>query len=182
MICGYVSNFPKQARFFQVDRPGSPSTDARMSACRLFLIGLLLPVLSSCTGFKIKPLLGQTLQIPTADFGPENLSAPLLGTNAGRKTAVVYLGLSQKQLEARYPSAQYCHVPVVKGIRHLNRNVAELPHDPAHAELRSRLIATRSRLMDYYDTRRIAFNSVPPYTGRGFMARRMMMPAIGTTR
>ncbi|MBV6499504.1 MAG: hypothetical protein CJBNEKGG_01960 [Prosthecobacter sp.] len=153
-----------------------------MSACRLFLLGLLLPVLSSCTGLEIKPLLGQTLQLPASDFGPESLSAPLLGANAGQKTVVVYLGLSEKQIEARHPSSQFCHVPVVKGIQHLNRNVAGLPRDPAHAELRSRLITTRSRLMDYYDTRRIAFNSVPPFTGRGFMSRRAMMPPLGTTR
>jgi hypothetical protein len=153
-----------------------------MCACRFFLLGLLLPVLSSCGGLEIKPLLDQTLRLPASDFGPESLSAPLLGANAGKKAVVVYLGLSEKQLEARFPSTQHCHVPVVKGIQHLNRSVAGLPRDPAHAELRSRLIATRTRLMDYYDTRRVAFNSVPPFTGRGFMSRRAMMPPLGTTR
>ena len=36
--------------------------------------------------------------------------------------------------------------------------------------------------MDFYNTRRLVFNSVPPFVGRGFMARQALMPAIGTTR
>jgi hypothetical protein len=139
-------------------------------------------ILSSCSQIQFRPLLAQTLILPASDFGPASLSAPLLGESAQSKNVVIFLGLSEKALKARYPEQQHCYVPVVKGIKHLNRNVAELPHDAAHAGLRGQLIATRSRLLEYYDTRRIAFNSVPPYNGRGFMTRRALMPPIGTTR
>lgn len=148
---------------------------------RRFLTLVVLPLLlASCSGFKPQPLLSKVLILPASDFGPEALAAPLLGT--GHADVVVHYGLSEHVLNTKYPAPQHRYVTVVPAIKHLNRTIKSLPHDAAHAELRAKLAATRARLLDYYNTRRIAFNSVPPYVGRGFMTRQALMPALGTTR
>ena len=116
------------------------------------------------------------LTFSAADFGPESMAAPLLGPgSAGRQVLVVHHlrpQLSSSSIQVLAPQA----------IRHLNRSVTDTPRDAAHAELRARLIRTRTLILDFYNQRRIAFSSVPPYTGRGYMARQMMMPGIGTSR
>lgn len=153
----------------------------RRSFTALFLS--LATLLASCSSsIHIRPLMSRTLELPAADFGPPSLSAPLLGQGAGCTRVVVHYGLPEKHLRGRYPDTQTAFVPVVRGIKHLNRVVKELPHDAEHAGLHDRLVATRARLMAFYNDRRIAFNAVPPFTGRSFMARNAMMPALGTTR
>jgi hypothetical protein len=153
-----------------------------------FLYRLLVPlftlaVMSSClSDVQFRPLMARTLELSAADFGPQALSAPLLGQTGAVSRVVVHYGLPEAHLRARYPEAGVAFVPVVRGVKHLNRVVKELPHDAAHTELRARLVATRARLIDFYNDQRIAFNSVPPFTGRSFMARNAMMPAMGTTR
>ena len=141
------------------------------------LIFLLLPLLlASCSGFKPQPILSKVLTFSAADFGPESMAAPLLGPgSAGKQVIVVHQ--VQPQL-----SASSIQVLASRAIKHLNRCIKDTPHDAAHAELRARLIRTRTIILDFYNQRRIAFSSVPPYTGRGYMARQMMMPGIGTSR
>jgi hypothetical protein len=142
---------------------------------------LLLPLcFVSCADFHPQPLLAKVVLLSYADFGPADLASPLLGPGAGSEAVVVHYGLPQSHLAARYPGSHTALV--VPAIRHLNRVIHELPHDAAHAALRSRLLQTRARLMEFYNSRRIAFNSVPPFVGRGFMARQALMPALGTTR
>jgi len=137
---------------------------------------LLAFLLASCSGFKPQPLLSKVLTFTAADFGSESMAAPLLGPgNTGKQVLVVHR--VQPQL-----SASSIQVLASRAIKHLNRCVTDTPHDAAHAELRARLIRTRTVILDFYNQRRIAFNSVPPYTGRGYMARQMMMPGIGTSR
>jgi hypothetical protein len=141
-------------------------------------IGLLLLacLLASCSGFKPQPMLSKVLTFSASDFGPESMAAPLLGPgSAGKQVLVVHR--VQPQL-----SANSIQVLAAQAIKHLNRCVTDTPRDAAHAELRARLIRTRTIILDFYNQRRIAFNSVPPYTGRGYMARQMMMPGIGTSR
>jgi hypothetical protein len=145
------------------------------TASRLIL--LILPwFVVSCSGFKPQPLLSKVLTFTAADFGPEAMSAPLLGPgSADRQVLVVH------QKQSHLPPAAV-QVPVTQGIRHLNRSIKSLPQDAGHSVLRQRLVHTRSLMLDFYNTRRIAFQSVPPYTGRGAMARQLMLPGIGTTR
>jgi len=92
-------------------------------------------------------------------------------------TVVIHYSLPEKYLASKYPG--FGHAPVVTAIKHLNRVITTLPRDASHTELRARLMNTRSRLLDYYNTRRVAFNSVPPFVGRGFMARQALMPNLG---
>lgn len=141
----------------------------------------LSALLTSCSeGITFQPLLSKVLIMPSSDFGPESLAAPLLGTGGEGTPIVVHYGLPQRVLAAKYPQHRY--VSVVPALKHLNHSIKQMPPDAAHAELRTRLINTRSRLMDFYNTRRIAFNSVPPFVGRGFISRQALMPVIGTTR
>jgi hypothetical protein len=145
------------------------------------LILLLLPLFFvSCAGFKPQPLLSKVLIFRAADFGSEAMSAPLLGAGSEDRQVIVHHGLSTRYLDQHYPGT--VRIYAAPAIKHLNRSVTDTPRDVAHAVLRSRLIQTRSQILDFYSQRRIAFNSVPPYTGRGFMARQMIMPSIGTTR
>ncbi len=142
---------------------------------------LLTTLLTACSGgFKFQPLLNKVLIMSSSDFGPENIAAPLLGAGGDGTPVVVHYGQPQHVLAAKYPQHRY--VSVVPALKHLNHSIKQLPTDAAHAELRARLIGTRSRLMDFYNTRRVAFNSVPPFVGRGFMSRQAIMPVIGTTR
>ena len=142
---------------------------------------LLTTLLTACSGgFKFQPLLTKVLILPAGDFGPESLAAPLLGAGGDGTPVVVHYGQPQQVLAAKYPQHRY--ISVVPALRHLNHSIKQMPADAAHAELRARLVSTRARLMDFYNTRRIAFNSVPPFVGRGFMSRQAMMPVIGTTR
>ena len=140
------------------------------------LILLVLPwLVVSCSGFKPQPLLSKVLTFTAADFGPEEMSAPLLGPGSSdRQVYVVH------QQQSNLPSAAV-QVPVTKGIRHLNRSIKSIPRDAGHSALRQRLVHTRSLMVDFYNARRIAFQSVPPYTGRGAMARQLMMTGIWTT-
>jgi hypothetical protein len=163
----------------QVDDSISAMQSRRMMRLTTLTVLLLTTLLTACSGdFKFQPLLSKVLIMPSNDFGPESLAAPLLG--AGGTPVIVHYGQPQQVLAAKYPQHRY--VSVVPALKHLNRTIKELPTDAAHAELRARLISTRSRLMDFYNTRRVAFNSVPPFVGRGFMTRQAMMPVIGTTR
>lgn len=142
---------------------------------------LLLPLLFvSCSGFKPQPILSKVLTFSAADFGPESMSAPLLGPGSSGKQVIVHHGLPARYLDQHYPNT--IRIYAAPAIKHLNRCVTDTPHDAAHAELRARLIHTRTLILDFYNQRRIAFNSVPPYAGRGYMARQMMMPGIGTSR
>lgn len=142
---------------------------------------LLSALLTSCSeGVTFQPLLRKVLILSSSDFGPENLAVPLLGAGGSGTPVIVHYGQPQQVLAAKYPQHRY--VSVVPALKHLNHTIKQMPIDAAHAELRARLISTRSRLMDFYNTRRAAFNSVPPFVGRGFMTRQAMMPVIGTTR
>ena len=118
--------------------------------------------------------------MPACEFGPEAMSNSLLGAGGQSDSVVVHYGLSQRYLTEKYPVYRYASV--VPAIKHLNQSIKTTPHDAANSGLYNRLVATRSRLMEFYNTRRVAFNSVPPFVGRGFMARQALMPAIGTTR
>lgn len=137
-------------------------------------------MLTACADFHPRPLLGKVVQLTYADFGPESLAQPLLGKGAPSQPVVVHYGLPASHLAAKYPGQ--LPVTVVPAIKYLNRTVLDLPHDAAHQPLHDRLVATRRVLMDFYNSRRVAFNSVPPFVGRGFMTRQAMMPVMGTTR
>jgi len=102
------------------------------------------------------------------------MSAPLIGPGSqDRQVLVVHIP---------HHSTTAVEVFAPRGIKHLNHSIKDLPHDPAHAALRARLIRTRSLMLDFYNQRRAAFTSVPPYNGRsGYMNRMMLMPGIGTT-
>ncbi|MCX6854581.1 MAG: hypothetical protein NTV80_06710 [Verrucomicrobia bacterium] len=148
---------------------------------KLSLLFLCLSLLVSCAeGFHPQPLMSKVLIMPASDFGPAAMSAPLLGTGSQSDPVVIHYALPQSYLAAKYPAHRYA--AVVPALKHLNHSIKTMPHDAANAQLYARLVATRSRLMDFYNTRRLAFNSVPPFVGRGFMARQALMPAIGTTR
>ncbi len=152
-----------------------------MTRLATLTVVLLTTLLAACSGgLKPRPLLTKVLIMPSSDFGPESLAAPLLGTGGAGTPIVVHYGLPQQVLAAKYPQHRY--VSVVPALKHLNHSIKQMPSDAAHTELRARLISTRSRLMDFYKTRRIAFNSVPPFVGRGFISRQALMPVIGTTR
>ncbi len=152
----------------------------RLTALALVLVTSLF---TSCSGgLKLQPLLSKVLVMSYSEFGTESLASPLLGAGGAGTQVVVHYGLPESFLSAKYPGPQYRFVAVAPAIKHLNRTVTQVPHDAANAELRARLIATRSRLMNYYNTRRVAFNSVPPFVGRSFMVRQAMMPPLGTTR
>jgi len=140
--------------------------------------------LSSCAGsFHLRPLMSRTLELKASDFGPADLSKPLLGSmDVDSGLVVIHYGLPEKHLRLRYSQPNVAFVSVIHGIKFLNRVVKALPHDAEHAATLAQLVHTRSRMMDFYNDRRIAFNSVPPFTGRAFMARNAIMPAIGTTR
>ncbi len=146
---------------------------------------LVLPfVFVSCSGSThFRPLMSRTLELKPSDFGSVDLSQPLIGSvQQTSGLVVVHYGLPERYLRSRYPQPNVSFVSVVHGIKYLNRVVKSLPHDAEHAEVLTQLIQTRSRLLDFYNNRRIAFNSVPPFTGRTFMARNAIMPALGTTR
>ncbi len=149
---------------------------------RLLSCLFLAAAMAACTGTVSPGLLANKVVLLThADFGPPDLADPLLGPGTPESQVVVHYALSPRTLENRYPSAHY--VPVVQALRHLNRSVSSVPKDAGHTAMRARLIATRSQLMDFYNTRRASFNSLPPSAGgRAYLARQMMMPAIGTTR
>jgi hypothetical protein len=145
------------------------------------LLSLSLCLLVSCSeGFHPQSLMTKVLIMPASNFGPAAMSAPLLGTGGQADSVVIHYGLPQSYLAAKYPGHR--STAVVPALRHLNHSIKTMPHDAANAPLYARLVATRSRLMDFYNTRRLAFNSVPPFVGRGFIARQALMPAIGTTR
>ena len=141
---------------------------------------LLACFLAACSGFKPQPMLSKVLTFSAADFGPESMASPLLGQGSAGKLVIIHHGLPARYLDQHYPDT--VRASAAPAIRHLNRCVTDTPRDAAHAEQRSRLIRTRTLILDFYNQRRIAFNSVPPYTGRGYMARQMMMPGIGTSR
>jgi ribosomal protein S15P/S13E len=144
-------------------------------------ISICLFLLVSCSeGFHPQSLMTKVLIMPASEFGPATMSAPLLGSGNQADPVVVHYGLPQRYLMAKYPAHRY--VSVVPALKHLNHCIKIMPHDAANSGLYTRLVATRSRLMEYYNTRRVAFNSVPPFVGRGFMARQALMPPIGTTR
>jgi hypothetical protein len=149
-----------------------------------FFLSVLAFVLSSCSEpVRLRPLMSRTLDLKPSDFGPAELSKPLLGSiDSDSGLVVVHYGLPEKHLRSRYSQPNVAFVSVVHGIKFLNRLVKSLPHDGEHASILQQLIRTRSRMMDFYNHRRIAFNSVPPFTGRTFMARNAIMPALGTTR
>jgi hypothetical protein len=147
----------------------------------LSLLSFCLFALVGCSeGFHPQSLMTKVLIMPASEFGTPAMSAPLLGPGSQAEPVVVHYGISQRYLEAKYPAHRYASV--VPALKHLNHSIKTMPHDAANAELYARLVATRSRLMEFYNTRRVAFNSVPPFVGRGFMARQALMPAIGTTR
>lgn len=141
------------------------------------LISVLLPVLllASCAGIKPQPILSKTLSFTAADFGPAEMSAPLIGAGSmDRQVLVVH----------KHQSGNAAAVQVLapQALKHLNRSVKALPRDGTHTALRARLIRTRTLILDFYNQRRTAFTSVPPYNARnGYMGRQMMMPGIGTT-
>jgi|GEM_PF-1539172 hypothetical protein len=141
---------------------------------------LLAFLLASCSGFKPQPLLSKVLTFSAADFGPESMAAPLLGQGSAGRQVIVHHGLPARYLDQHYPGT--VRIYAAPAIKHLNRSVTDTPRDAAHAELCARLIRTRTLILDFYNQRRIAFNSVPPYTGRGYLSRQMMMPGIGTSR
>lgn len=144
---------------------------------RLLCLLLPLALLSSCAQVQVRPLLGKTLHFQAADFGPESMSAPLIGSGApSREVWVVH----RTQPQAGPGIVQILPAPAIK---HLNRCVSSLPRDAAHHALRTRLIHTRSRILDFYNERRNAFMSVPPFSPRsGYFARQMILPGLGTTR
>lgn len=142
---------------------------------------LLLPLLFvSCSGFKPQPILSKVLTFSAADFGPESMATPLLGPGSGGKQVIIHHSLPKRYLDQQYPGTARAYA--APAIKHLNRCIKEMPHDAGHAELRARLTRTRSIILDFYNQRRIAFTSVPPYNGRGFMSRSALMPNLGTTR
>ncbi len=144
-----------------------------LSLCLLFLVG--------CSErFHPQSLMTKVLIMPASEFGPEAMSNSLLGAGDQSHSVVVHYGLSQRYLTEKYPAYRYASV--VPAIKHLNQSIKTMPHDSANSGLYARLVATRSRLMEFYNTRRVAFNSVPPFVGRGFMARQSLMPAMGTIR
>lgn len=144
-----------------------------MSLCLLFLVG--------CSeGLHPQSLMTKVLIMPASDFGPDALRNSLLGASGQGDSVVVHYGLSQRYLIEKYPAHRYASV--VLAIKHLNQSIKTMPHDSANAGRYARLVDTRSRLMEFYNTRRVAFNSVPPFVGRGFMVRQSLMPAMGTTR
>ena len=139
------------------------------------LAGLLLSLLLiSCAGVRPQPILSKTLTFTAADFGPPEMSAPLIGPgSADRQVLVVH-----KQ-QSGSPAVQ---VFAPQAIKHLNRSVKNLPRDGTHTALRTRLIRTRTLILDFYNQRRAAFQAVPPYNARnGYLSRQMLMPGIGTT-
>lgn len=161
----------------------SPLSPATRFALLLTLGLAALFGLPSCSALSERLVMNQVEVLAYDDFGPEALAAPLLGPRAEGAQVVVHYRLSEKALAARYPGAQYRAVPVVPALRHLNAAVARTPDDAAHAEARARMIATRARLLNFYNTWRATFNALTPATaGRGYMARQMVLPAIGTTR
>jgi hypothetical protein len=162
-------------------KPGERNVDVATMTLTRRLAFLLLPLLFvSCSGFKPQPILSKVLTFSAADFGPESMAAPLLGPGCAGRQVIVHHGLPARYLDQHYPNT--VRIYAAPAIKHLNRCVTDTPRDAAHAELRARLIRTRTLILDFYNQRRIAFNSVPPYAGRGYMARQMMMPGIGTVR
>jgi hypothetical protein len=152
-----------------------------MKATLYRLALLLLPLaFASCSGLKFQPLYSKVLTFSAADFGPEAMASPLLGPDSGGKQVIIHHSLPKRYLDQQYPGTARAYA--APAIKHLNRCVKEMPHDAAHAELRARLIRTRSIILDFYNQRRVAFTSVPPYNGRGFMSRSALMPSLGTTR
>lgn len=139
------------------------------------LVCLLLPLLLiSCAGIKPRPILSKTLTFTAADFGTAEMSAPLIGPGGqDRQVLVVHM---------HHAGSSAVQVLAPQAIKHLNRCVKDLPRDGTHTALRARLIRTRTVILDFYNQRRTAFTSVPPYNARnGYLGRQMMMPGIGTT-
>lgn len=137
---------------------------------------LLTWLLASCAGVHPQPILSKTLVFTAADFGPAEMSTPLIGAGGmDRQILVVH-----KHHPDRAATVQ---VLAPQAIKHLNRSVKSVPRDAAHAELRARLIRTRTLTLNFYNQRRTAFTSVPPYNARnGYISRQMLMPGIGTTQ
>ncbi|MES2598810.1 MAG: hypothetical protein V4662_25980 [Verrucomicrobiota bacterium] len=138
-------------------------------ACLLFPL-----LLVSCAGIRPQPILSKTLSFTAGDFGPAEMSAPLIGPGSqDRQVLVVHKHQSDNDA---------VQVLAPQAIKHLNRSVKGLPRDGTATALRARLIRTRSVILDFYNQRRTAFSSVPPYNARsGYLGRQMMMPGIGTT-
>jgi ribosomal protein S15P/S13E len=151
-----------------------------MKSASILLSLCLLSLVGCSEGFHPQSLMTKVLIMPASDFGPEAMSASWLGAGGQSDSIVIHYGLSQRYLTEKYPAHRYANV--VPTIKHLNQSIKTKPHDADAVRLHTRLVATRSRLIEFYNTRRVAFNSVPPFVGRGFMARQALMPAIGTTR
>lgn len=136
---------------------------------------LLVPwLLVSCAGIHPQPILSKTLTFTAADFGPAEMSAPLIGPGGQDRQVLV--------VHKHQAGSSVVQVLAPQAIKHLNRCVKDLPRDGANTELRARLIRTRTVILDFYNQRRTAFTSVPPYNARnGYLGRQMMMPGIGTT-
>lgn len=138
---------------------------------------LALFLASSCTSQSWKnAFAAQVVTVSYDDLGPESLVAPVLGPRGGNPQIVAHAGATRTDTNPRRLNAH-------QGLLLLRRNARQLPATPAGAELRQRMSVAYARLLHFYNARRAAFTSVPPFGGRGSMtmARMTAMPPVPPT-
>ncbi len=143
----------------------------------LALSFLALCLASGCTSQTWKNAFSaQVVTVSYDDLGPESFVAPLLGPRGGNPQVVAHAGATRADTEPRRLNAH-------QGLLLLRKNARQLPATPAGAALRQRMDVAYARLLHFYNARRAAFTSVPPFGGRGSMtmARMTTMPPMPPT-
>lgn len=145
-----------------------------MRTSLLALTALALALLSSCTSASWKKAFTPSVvTVSYDDLGPEALVAPVLGPRGENPQIIAHAGSTRPDTNPRRLNAH-------QGLLLLRRNARVLPATPAGDDLRRRMSTAYGRLFHLYNSRRVAFTSVPPFGGRGSMnpMRTTMMPPV----
>ena len=141
---------------------------------RLLLGCLGVLLLAQCSEDSV-PLPGLTFAY--ADFGPENIAAPLLGPKGSTTQVVARFGSTQAAPPSAGPDVLY--VNVEQAMNFLRRTVRGLPHTAEGSVIHQRLAATYSRIYRQYSARRNSVTAAPSSSyGRGGMNRAFIMPPM----
>ncbi|MFO1482534.1 MAG: hypothetical protein U1F71_04135 [Verrucomicrobiaceae bacterium] len=136
----------------------------------LFLPFLLAFFPAGCTSDQLHhAFAARTLQLSYDDLGPASLVKPVLGERGSDPVIVVHSG-------ATNPTASPRRLNAHQAILLMRSNARRLPKTPENEALLQRMNHAYSRLYAYYQWRRNAFLSVPPFFGRGAVARMSVAP------
>lgn len=123
-----------------------------------------------------KAFTAKVVTVSYDDLGTEAMVSPVLGARGTDPQIVVRQGATNQHSSPRYLNTR-------QGLLMLRRNARRLPDTAENAPLRQRMTTAYNRLYYYYNLRRSAFLSVPPFGGRGSMSmmRSTMMPPMPPT-